>query len=91
MDKIPPRLKKYFWDTPFNSLDPDKHETYIIERLLDYGDSSAIEWLNKKYSKNTIKQTVKESRRISPKTGNYFALIYNLPREDLRCMKKRYI
>ena len=91
MNKIPHKLEKYFWDTPIDTLDPDKHKTYIIERLLDYGDNFAIEWLNNNYSENTIKQTVRESRRISPKTGNYFALIYNLPKKDLRCMKKRFI
>ncbi len=68
-----------------------ENSTYIIERLLELGDINELEWLNKKYSKEQITNTLRSSRRISPKTGNFFSLYYGIPKEALACMKKRSI
>jgi hypothetical protein len=91
MNGIPQRLIKYFWDTKAESLDKEKHQTYIIERLLEHGDVDSINWLNKNYSEGEIKKTLKTSKRISPKTGNYFALYYDLSKDKLACMRKPFI
>jgi len=88
---LPKNLNKYFWDTNTNNLSLDKNATYIIERLLELGDVDELEWINKNYSKEQILNTVQNSRRISPKTGNFFSLYYGIPKESLACMKRRFI
>jgi hypothetical protein len=86
---LPKEFKRYFWDVDLEKVFLDKHAAFIIERLLEYGDLSELEWVNKNYSPEVIVETVKKSRRISPKTGNFYAIYYGIPKEDLICMKKR--
>ena len=85
---FPKAFKKYFWDTDINKLSPLKNRAYVIERLFEYGDVQELDWLNYFYSKEDLITTLKTSRRISPKTGNFFALYYHVPKESLACMKK---
>jgi hypothetical protein len=88
---LPKDFDKYFWDTNTSNLSPTRDSTYIVERLLELGDFDELEWVNKNYSKEEISKIVKNSRRISPKTGNFFSLYYGIPKESLTCMKKRFI
>ena len=90
-NSIPKTFGKYFWDTKFENLSIDKNDTYIIERLLEMGDIKELQWINNTYTRKQILSTLQNSRRISPKTGNFFSLYYNVPKDSLACMKKRYI
>lgn len=87
---IPKTFKKYFWDTDINKLDKEKNSSFIIERLLELGDINELNWLNNSYSKKRITTVIKNSRRISSKTGNFFSLYYNIPKESIVCMKTHY-
>ncbi len=69
-------LYKYFWDTDVSNLDIDRHKTYIVERLLEFGDLDGLEWLDKTYQKSEIQKVIKKSGRISAKTANFFNLYY---------------
>ena len=91
MNAIPSDFSKYFWDTDPKKLSIDLNKTYIIERLLELGDLEELAWVNTTYSKEDITKTIQKSRRISPKTGNFFSLYYEIPKESLVCMNKRYI
>lgn len=88
MATISPEFQAFFWDTSIDELDPVHNKTAIIERLLEYGDENAYRWLFKTYTGEEIASVVKKSRRISPRTGMMLANLYNIPKEELRCMKK---
>lgn len=88
---IPETFKKYFWDTNIAKLDLSENKQFIIERLLELGDLNELNWINDTYDKHQIIQTLKNSRRISPKTGNFFSLYYKIPKESLVCMKTHSI
>ena len=88
---IPKTFSKYFWDTRIENLAIDKNHAYIIERLLELGDIKELDWVTTNYARDQILTTIKNSRRISPKTGNFFSLYYDIPKESLACMKKRFI
>lgn len=88
---LPEAFNKYFWDTKIENLSKDKNATYIIERLLELGNVNELKWINENYSKEQILKTVQNSRRISPKTGNFFSLYYGIPKESLLCMKKHLL
>jgi len=75
---ISSKIKKYFWDINIRELDTSKHSNYIIERLLELGDSEAVKWLKKTYSEDTIIEVVNNSRNLSQKSRNYWEIIYNL-------------
>ncbi|MBT9130964.1 MAG: hypothetical protein DDT42_01166 [candidate division WS2 bacterium] len=75
---ISSKIRKYFWDVNIRELDASKHSNYIIERLLELGDREAVKWLKKTYSEDTIIEVVNNSRNLSPKSRNYWEIIYNL-------------
>jgi hypothetical protein len=89
---LPKDFGKYFWDTNIDKLSVDGNYSFIIERLLELGDLDELAWVNNNYSKEKIAETLYKSRRISPKTGNFFSLYYKIPKDSLvACMKKRFI
>ena len=78
MPMLPSTLKRFFWDTPVESIDRDANKNYIIARILELGDEAAVEWLSQQYSKNDVRKVVKTSRGLSPKSSNYWKLKYQV-------------
>jgi len=68
-------LKPFFWETDLEKMDMKLHKTYIIERILELGDTSAVQWLLSAYALSEIKETLKKSRNISPKSRNYWDIV----------------
>ncbi|MEK7596012.1 MAG: hypothetical protein AAB564_00455 [Patescibacteria group bacterium] len=69
-------LKKYFWDTDFNSLDINKNKKYVLERILDMGDNKSVRWMKNNFSKKDILETLKNNRKISKKSLNFWNLFF---------------
>lgn len=84
------KLKKFFWDVDFNRLDPNRDQEFIIERLLEGGDEVATRWLFESYYKKAISRVLKKSARISPMSANYWAIILNIPRQEISCLSKQF-
>jgi len=87
---IPNAVKRYLWDVNTSELSTVNHSKFIIERVLEYGDFDAIRWLTSCYSKEVITKVLKESRKISPKTGSLYALYFDVPKEELLCIRKPF-
>lgn len=85
MTQIPAFLKPYFWEIDFAGLSLPERETYVIERVLEYGNDQAIRWLKVNFTPETIAAVVRRSRRISKNTANIWALVLNIPKEQIRC------
>ncbi len=83
-------MHKYFWDIKPDAISVDKDKKFIIERLLEYGDIAEIRWLEKQYDKKNIVDALKKSKRISSKTGNFFALYYGIAKQELECIRKPF-
>src|SRR3989344_5716928 len=65
--EVPERFYSLFWDTDPRKLNLRRHATYILERVLDYGDFAAFRWVEQLYPGRVILNTAIASRRISPK------------------------
>lgn len=87
MGVIPEFLHVLFWDTDPESLDLWNHKKFIIERILEFGDEDAYRWMFRTYSDEEIIATVKSSRNISPKTAVLIANSYDIPREEIACLR----
>ncbi len=87
---ISPSLNRFFWDVSSGSLDTTQHASYIIERLLEYGDIPAITWLNKQYSKQKIIKVLKNTRSLSPRSANFWSLYFNLEPDEVPCIQKSW-
>lgn len=72
---IEEKIKKYFWDVDFKSLNPKENKKYILERILEMGDDNAVNWMFKTYSKKDISDTLKNNRKISKKSSNFWNFI----------------
>ncbi len=71
---LPLTLKKYFWDCDFNLLNMTDHKFFITERLLQLGNSSAIEWIMKIIDKPYIQKVIQNSRSLDDKTINFWMI-----------------
>jgi len=88
MKKIPKFLKKYFWEIRFKELDLQKCRVYILRRILEYGDEEAVAWLWRNFKKSEIKNVLFNYRGFTKKSANYWVVVLNLPRENVRCLNK---
>jgi hypothetical protein len=90
MQTIPDFVSKYLWDVKIEDVSLETNSKFIIERVLEYGDTDSINWLKSTYSQETISNALAKSRRISPKTGNFYALIFGLDKSKLECICKPF-
>lgn len=74
-EKLPDMLRKYFWDCDFDGIDMNSHDIFIAERILNFGDMAAVEWLMSKKDSEFFKQLVRNSRNLDRKTRNYWKII----------------
>ncbi len=88
--QIPKFIRQYLWDIDQIKLNKNKHAQFIIERVLEYGDRQTFSWLQENYKTAQIIQVLRTSKRISAKTGNFFALFYQLDPTQLRCLTQPY-
>ena len=91
-DEGPPPtfLRPLFWEIDFDRLRVPGHERYIIERVLEYGDDQAIRWLCHTFEPDAIADVVRRSRKISRNTATLWALVLDIPKEQIVCLSKRY-
>ena len=87
---LPEFLRPLFWEVDFGQLRVQGHERYVIERVLEYGDDEAIRWLYHTFGPHAIAKVVQRSRKISRNTATLWALVLDIPREQVQCLSKRY-
>lgn len=83
-------FKNIFWDADIEKIDPKKHQNYIIERILEYGNREQVIWMLNFYDKNKIIEILKSSRQLSEKSANFWANYFNLSYEEIKCLSKPF-
>ena len=83
MSQLPSPLKSYFWDVNLEDLNLKRHSRFIIERILEYGDQEAVKWMQENYEPQKIKKVLKNSQKLSKKSANYWALVYDLDEDKV--------
>jgi hypothetical protein len=80
MDILELRLKKFFWDCDFSSLNWDSHRDFIIRRILTEGDWEALRWLRTEVGDEDLRLWLirHEARGLSPRQTRYWALILDI-------------
>jgi len=89
-NSIPQFARRYFWDVDARKLNADKHATYVIERLLEWGDPQAARWLLQRYARQEVVSVLKKTRTLSRMSANFWAIYFGLPQSEVRCLSKRY-
>ncbi len=88
--QLPEYLRSYFWDVAFEELKIKTHAFLIIKRVLDRGNLRDIRWLIKTYGKDTIKKVVTETKDLARPTGNFWADMLGLDKNQISCLQKPY-
>ncbi|MBI2050814.1 MAG: hypothetical protein HYT31_03325 [Parcubacteria group bacterium] len=65
-----------FWDVDPKKIDPKKHSTYIIERILDFGRTNEVKWMRRYYTPRRISKVVKKSRVLHDKSRSLWSLVF---------------
>lgn len=91
MKNMPKFLKKYFWDIDFVKLDVKAHPQYVLERILEYGDEKAIAWMKKNFTQDEIADVLFHFRGLSPKSANYWAVVFGIDKKKVLCLQKPYL
>ena len=76
---IPNQLHTLFWDIDVASFDPSAYPDYTIFRVLELGDDAAVAWLREAFSEEEIRRVLRTERRFSPKSANFWAVVYQIP------------
>lgn len=82
--------KNLFWDVNLKNNEIQKNASFIIGRILEYGDENDIKWMLKNFKNSQIKQTLYKKRDISSKSANYWASIFGLSKNKILCLKMSY-
>ena len=86
---VPNELASLFWDTDLSVFDPAAYPDYTIFRVLEYGDAPAIEWLRTLFAEAEIRRVLRTERRLSPKSANFWALVYGIPTEQVAAFREQ--
>ncbi|HPG30306.1 MAG TPA: hypothetical protein PLQ81_05935, partial [bacterium] len=76
--KLNRKFQKYFWEYDFNELykNAENYRFFIAERLLVFGDMTAVKWLKKNFLISELLNIIKKSKNIDAITKNYWLTIY---------------
>ena len=91
MISLPEHLRKYFWDVEFEKIDLRTHRAYVLQRILEYGDEEAVAWMRNHFDRKQVKEVLTRHRCLSPRSANYWALLYNIDRSKVPCLQKPYL
>ncbi|MGE5341278.1 MAG: DUF6922 domain-containing protein [Candidatus Omnitrophota bacterium] len=69
------KFKSLFWDCNITRININENRTYIIERILEYGDNEPVKWMFETYPLQEVKKVLKESRALSKKSSNFWRLV----------------
>lgn len=84
---VPKELHPLFWDVNLLEFNPLAYPDYTIFRVLEYGDMDAVEWLRQQFSEDEILRVLRTERRLTPKSANFWRLVYDIPTDEIAALK----
>jgi hypothetical protein len=81
--KLPATLYPLFWDCRPESIDPDIHGPFVLERVLEYGSLASVRWALGAYGPDRIREFLRTrgARTLSRKTLSFWTLLLDLEGE----------
>lgn len=75
---VPEQFRSLFWDTSLGNIHIRRNARYIIERVLEFGDMDAFDWLQKVYPVRNIVDVLLLNRGISEKSRNFWRVWFGV-------------
>jgi hypothetical protein len=84
------RLSRHvFWDTDPASIDPERHENFVIARVMDRGTLDDVRAAWDFYGAERVQTALLQAPSLGAKTISFFANQFDLPREAFRAFRHR--
>lgn len=64
-----------FWDVDPKDIDEEKHATYIIERIMDFGNDDEVRWMWRRYPHELMHSISEKSRVLRGETRSLWQLM----------------
>lgn len=77
--------KTLFWDTDIQSINPEKHAPYIVERVMTRGTLEDFQHLKAYYGKALIGQIVQQLRSLDIRTLHFCSAYFDIPITQFKC------
>ncbi|GHT73817.1 hypothetical protein AGMMS50262_05570 [Bacteroidia bacterium] len=74
-----------FWDIDLSDLDMDKHQAFIVGRVLDYGKWSDVILVRNYYGMDKLKEIALGIRSMFPESLAFVSTITHTPENQFRC------
>lgn len=78
-----------FWDVRKDSIDLDANESYVIKRVLEFGQMSDWRQLVSKYGLERIVRVAQGLRTLDPKALSFISCISSTPKKTFRCFTSK--
>jgi hypothetical protein len=87
---IPEEFYSLFWDVDLKAVNPAKKPYFVIQRMLDRGNTRAVRWVEANFGKDKIRETFKNLRDFRPKVGLFWSLVLNIDPKEMLCLQPSY-
>ncbi|MEA1877630.1 MAG: hypothetical protein U9N86_12270 [Bacteroidota bacterium] len=77
--------KHLFWDVDRSALELEKHKSYIIKQVLEYGLMDDWSFLQKHYGIEQIAEVSKTFRELDKKALSFISFLSKTPLKEFRC------
>jgi len=74
-----------FWDTAPDALDYEKHQRFIVQRVVEYGSLDDWRLICGYYGLQSIITAAQKVRCLEKKALSFLAAVGNVPVESFRC------
>lgn len=74
-----------FWDTAPDALDYEKHQRFIVQRVVEYGSLADWRLIRGYYGLQSIITVAQTIRCLEKKALTFLAAVGNVPVESFRC------
>jgi len=88
--EIAARAERLFWDVDFSSLDPERHEDFIVARVLMEGDWAAVRALRRVVGDARLAELIQRAgRRLDRRTRRFFETVLEIPAEPCETISSK--
>ncbi len=86
MESFSPHL---FWDTEAEQVDIEKHQTWLVKRVLEKGLWSDWQLLLLRIGKQRVRKAIKNMPDLNPRALSFACVALNLNPYELRCSTRK--
>ncbi len=78
-----------FWDVRQGSVDVEKHQRLLVERVIQRGSLSDLSLLEQLYSRDIILPAIRQIDWLNDKDMAFVNVYFGIPFSELKCYTKK--